>query len=195
MMLTNFKIWAICVLLSLNTLSFGQSYFGIQVNAVYAFEDEPLKLFSFEDEINLNYSYGAQAFVFYSRKFKKIGLEPKFGIGGKHLVFEATRGSEEIEGTTYKVSLLLGTDYHFNSKWHLGVDLVLENNLDFDIYRISTDDLYRYNVQIRAGYKLFKRFYIQAYYSRILYPDVDFYLISNPSNQFGLGCTYKLFKV
>lgn len=180
------------ILLSLNPLK-GQHYFGFQLNSVYGFEQENLRLFS--DEVELKSSFGYQLWAFYSHRFKKQGLEPKFAMGWKYLQFEREFNDQSVFGHTYKLNLVVGLDYRVYENWILGLDLITENNLDFELFRAANSDLFRYNLQTRISYKLSKKWTANLGFSKALYPRVDHFFVANPSNQINLGLTYKLWKL
>lgn len=170
-----------------------QHYIGIQFNGLYGFEPNDLRLF--RDVVKLNQSIGYQIFAQYSYKIKDLKLEPKVGIGFKQLNFEGQSVNDLYTGQTSKISLLFGVDYKFYPNWLVGLDLLVDNNLDFEDFRAANSDLLRYSLQLRFGYKIFKRFRITAGYAAALYPRVDHFLIANPSHQVSLGFQYKLFKL
>ena len=170
-----------------------QNYLGFQLNSVYGFESDHLKIFN--NDLELHASYGYQFFAFYSYRFKKQKLEPKFALGWKYLQFEGEFDEQAIFGNTYKLSILSGLDYRVHKKWIVGLDFIIENNLDFELFRAANSDLLRYNIQPRISYKLSKKCMASLGFSKVLYPRVNHFLIANPSNQFNLGLAYKPFKL
>lgn len=170
-----------------------QDYFGFQLNSIYGYESDHLKLFN--NEVELHTSYGYQFFAFYSHRCKKQNLEPKFALGWKYLQFEGEFDEQAIFGNTYKLSILTGLDYRFYKKWIVGADFIIENNLDFELFRAANSDLLRYNAQVIISYKLSKKWMASLGFSKVLYPRVNHFLIANPSNQLSLGLAYKLFKL
>lgn len=171
----------------------GQNYLGLQFNTVYGIEPSSLTLF--DDKFELHASYGYQFLIFYSHRFKKQKLEPKIGVGWKYLQFEGEFNEQAIFGNTYKLNIALGLEYRIYKNWLVALDFIIENNLDFELFRASNSDLLRYNVQPRVSYKLSKKWMASLGFSKVLYPRVDHFLIANPSNQIQLGLSYKLFKL
>lgn len=186
---------SLCLMLILlfSTEAKSQKYVGFQLHTVYAFELEPLSIFN--SQVKIDNSMGYQCLAFFSYRFKKQGLEPRFSAGLKYLQFEGEFDDQEIHGESYKLNLILGLDYRFYKNWILGLDFLTENNLDFELFRAANSDLLRYNLQGRISYKLSKKWMASLAYSKILYPRVNHFLIANPSNQIYMGLTYKLFKL
>lgn len=176
---------------------------GIQLNAQSRFNLEGSSVFTnlsddlvnWNQAIEHNKALGYQLVTTYSYKIKKLKLEPRIGGGFKYLSIEGTSGSTDFSAETYRLILLVGADYYVNKRWRVGLDLTLENNRNFEDFRTRTNDLFRYNMPIKARYKIYKRLSVTAFYSLLLYPHVDRYLITNPEHQFGLGLHYNFIKL
>ena len=162
-----------------------QSRFNIEANWITAPTD--IELENWNQPAVHNTVNGFQGIVSYAYDIPKSKFEPRIGIGFKQLYTTGSSGNQSFNSTTSKLVIQTGTDYKVLKIWRVGLDLVIENNRDFEDFRTSTTDLLRYNLQFKTGYRIYKKLFVIAYYSKTLYPGVDLYFLTNPDHQFGVG--------
>ncbi len=135
-------------------------------------------------------TYGYRAEVIYSYPLKSFDI--RFGAGYKQLFFSGNHNLTEFHGNTSKLRLLVGGLYNWSEQLKTGIGFSLENNRDFSGFRTQTTDLYRYNIYGEVNYLIYTDLFLTLNYSKALYPIVDFYTLSNPTDQLCIGIIYKL---
>jgi hypothetical protein len=170
-----------------------QSRLNVEANWVTAFTNVEIENWS--QTARHNKVSGYQLVATYSYFFEKYGVEARTGGGVKELSIEGTSGINDFSAETARLVLLLGADYHVDESFRLGLDLVAENNRDFVDFRTSTTDLLRYNLQLRGNYKIYKGVSLLFYYSKVMYPNIDLYFLTNPDHQFGIGLHFNFLKL
>lgn len=170
-------------------LALAQNGMSVELFGIKAFQDKDLNFF----DVKLK-DYSSQGFggsVLYTYKLKKINSVLSAGFIGKKLSFEgSTDDGQQLEGSTIKFGFVVGGDYKITGDWKAGLRFVMENNRDHRKFRISTTDLFRYNIELRSSYEVWKDISIAAYYSFGLYPKFPNYLLFNPPQQAGVGLKY-----
>ena len=145
-----------------------------------------------KDEVTEYKANGYTATAEYRREFTPIKTSAYLELGAKWVFSEGRTEVDAFKNETTKLIIGLGGYYQLISKWSAGLGLQIENNRDFEVFRSQTSDLFRSNLIIRTEFEILPNTLITAAYLRVLSPNVDYYLLTNPSDQFSIGFKYRL---
>lgn len=170
--------------------SFGQSKLSADLCYLQGFQSHDLQIWKTTIE---NYKApGWAGHLFYSYSFEKPAIDLRLGFGVQQFFLSGNAGNESFTGDTWRVDLILQGLYNFNDKWAAGFGFNLENNHDFEDFRIKATDNFRYNFLFDIRYNLNEKVGFFLRYYHILYPNVDVYLLSNPAQKAGFGINYNI---
>ena len=180
-------------ILSLLTLLLGwngyaQSKFSADLYYLQGFQSHTLQIWKTPIE---NYKApGWSGHLFYSYSFTKPKIDIRLGTGAQQFFFSGDAGQESFKGESWRLDIILQGLYNFGDSWSAGIGLNLENNHNFEDFRIKATDNFRYNFLVDIHYRINKRLGFLLRYYNIIYPDVDVYLLSNPAHKLGFGINY-----
>ncbi|MFT4754992.1 MAG: hypothetical protein ACI9GM_000994 [Salibacteraceae bacterium] len=169
-----------------------QAQFTLALNGAYVLGTNSQSLKVNHSQVSQKWYTGYQFNVSTGFQLKESPLEITTRIGMKHLVSNGSLENLTFSTETYKLSLGLGSIYHFESKVAIGALMTLENNLDFENFISQTSDLFRFSFQGEIYYPVFDRIDVSVLYSIALTPLSDHYLLINPQHQIAFGLKYSI---
>ncbi len=135
---------------------------------------------------------GFGAMLHYSQPFFDDVIAVQLGAGFKQLFASGNFDHDSFKGKTSKLALKMGLAHLFFEKMECAAGIQLENNLDFDDFRIKNNDNFRFGLDLKVAYELWPNVSVQAGYYRAFSPNEDVYLVLNPLDQFNVGIQYKI---
>ncbi len=168
----------------------GQANFEVEAGILGAGNRQPLEIW--EKQVETDVSLGMYARLGYSYFLNPSKIQPVILVGYKFLHVEGRAENWWYSGISHRVSLDLGCRYWPLKDWGVGTLFHIENNLDFEEWRTSTNDLLRYAWSGCVLYRVSKDFKILTSYRSAVYPRFNQYFLYNPQHQVLLGLNYRL---
>jgi hypothetical protein len=176
-------------MLILPTNVVGQHSFGIELDYVTGFQDQPLQIW--DDTIDFSIPHGSQLTFSFSKRIPNSKWLLTSGLGAKYL---NTRGetSSQLKFTTnsFNINALIGTRYSVSKKFDIGLQFMIETNRNMSETTFLKANLWRYYLALESAYHLNEKWLLVCKYSRSLSPNEDAYLLFIPPNQLSLGMQY-----
>lgn len=179
-----FLTWPLYELLS-------QSGLKVNVGPLYAFNIENPHLQ--EDEI-FTKGIGYFAHVDYIYQKENWIIEPGIGGGVKQVFANGSVGRYDFTSESTKLIALIYCNFLLSEHWRIGLLTLGENNKDFVDFKRKSNDQYRFNGGLQVIYQQ-NKLGVFIRYTRSLYPNVNIYLIKNPSDQLSFGVSYKIWNL
>lgn len=168
-----------------------QSTIGFEGGYVFGFQGKHIQIM---DETVSDYkANGVYLLANYKKTIRNSEWSFNSGIGTKLFSIRGiTDSASRIYGMTLRVNLFIGANYPVNEKLNFGLNIITENNRDFEDLLDAKSDMWRYSLGIESSYIVTKNISFIVRFSKILYPNIDLYLLLNPANQFSVGFNFKI---
>lgn len=170
--------------------TYANSKFQVEVDLGYAFQNQMM----LNDE-NLEKT-GAWGIRFGANYLKIIntGFYIETGLYGKYNRGNKVMSNLEFTSRSLRVQLPLYAGYEINEAWKFSIGASVENNKDFDIIDMKTEDNLRYDLLTKLIYKHSEKIHFSFHTNWMLSSIPETYTISNPKNGIYIGAIYQLGK-
>ncbi|MEL6926931.1 MAG: hypothetical protein AAFO94_23030, partial [Bacteroidota bacterium] len=111
-------------------------------------------------------------------------------IGSKWWQTSGQTQNDRYEARSVRLMLGISGHYQLLNRWTTGLGLQLENNRDFEGFRILTNDNFRSNLVWHNEFPLISNIVFTIDVVTVLQPRVDAWLLSNPPQQLLVGLKY-----